>query len=253
MDAEFAAGAALVIGGSGGVGRAICTRLAAAGTNVALTYRQRVEAAKETAADVEGHGREAGIFQLAEPQQANAVVEAAVERFGGIHTIVYAAGPDLTMPYVSEVDVEELRAIVDADVGGFFSIVQSGLQQLREHHGALVVISSSGVRRHPPGDVLSVAPKAAVEAIVRAVAKEEGRYGVRANTVALGVIEAGQFHRGKSRGAFSDEWIAAAKRNTPLRRFGTAEEVAEVAVFLASRRASYVTGNCISVDGGYTV
>ena len=253
MDTEFPAGAALVIGGSGGVGRAICTRLAQAGTDVALTYRNNAEGAKEAAQAVRSAGQEAEVLHLAARPDAAAAIEATVARFGGLHALIYAAGPDLIMPYVSEVEVDQIRAIIDADVGGFFAVLHAALPHLRASHGALVAVSSAGVKRHPPGDVLSVAPKAAIEAIVRAVAKEEGRYGVRANAVALGVIETGQFHRGLDRGDFSPEWVAAAKRNTPLRRFGSAEEVAEVAVFLASTRASYVTGQTIALDGGFTV
>jgi NAD(P)-dependent dehydrogenase (short-subunit alcohol dehydrogenase family) len=92
------------------------------------------------------------------------------------------------------------------------------------------------------------APKAAIEALVRGIAREEGRFGVRANSVALGVIETGIFLRlaGKD---FDQEWVEAARGNTALKRFGTAEEVADAVVFLASARASYVTGQTLVLDG----
>jgi NAD(P)-dependent dehydrogenase (short-subunit alcohol dehydrogenase family) len=100
--------------------------------------------------------------------------------------------------------------------------------------------------------VLSVAPKAAIEALVRGIASEEGRFGIRANSVALGVIEAGIFLRLEGVD-FDPEWVEAARNNTALKRFGTAEEVANAVVFLASARASYVTGQMLVLDGGYSI
>jgi NAD(P)-dependent dehydrogenase (short-subunit alcohol dehydrogenase family) len=112
-------------------------------------------------------------------------------------------------------------------------------------------MTSAGLMRHPQRDILSTAPKAAIEALVRGLAREEGRYGVRANTVALGVIDAGLFHRLEERlpPGFAD----AMRKNTALRRFGTAREAADAAVFLASSVAGFITGHSLVIDGGYAV
>lgn len=88
---------------------------------------------------------------------------------------------------------------------------------------------------------------------MHAIAREEGRFGVRANNVAVGVVDAGMFPKLVESGELSQAWIDAALKNTPLRRFGTPEEIADAAVFLASSRARYVTGQTIFVDGGYTL
>ena len=114
-------------------------------------------------------------------------------------------------------------------------------------------VSSSGLRRFPPGDVLSVAPKGAIEALMRGVAREEGRHGIRANNVAVGVVDAGMFPKLVERGELSQAWVDAALRNTPLRRFGKPGEIADAVVFLASERARYITGQTLFVDGGYTL
>jgi NAD(P)-dependent dehydrogenase (short-subunit alcohol dehydrogenase family) len=132
-------------------------------------------------------------------------------------------------------------------------VVHASLPLLRKSHGSVVFVSSAGLKRFPPGDVLSVAPKGAIEALIRGIAREEGRYGVRANSVAVGVVDAGMFPTLVERGELSQAWIDAAIRNTPLRRFGTAEEIADAVVFLASARARYITGQTLFVDGGYTL
>lgn len=251
--ADFPQGWALVVGGSGGVGGAVCERLAARGSDVALTYRSNLEAAEEAARAVAAHGRRGRAMQLdLGSAEAIDVALGAFDSDGPLHTLVYAAGPRIPMRYVSQLDEETWRGMFDADVHGFFRLVHAALPRLRESAGSLVVVSTAGLRRYVPKDVLSIAPKAAVEALARGVAREEGRFGVRANVVALGVIEAGMFLE-LAEGDLKGTWVDAAKQNTALKRFGTAEEVGEVVAFLASRRARYVTGQVITLDGGYSI
>ena len=250
---EYRAGAAVVFGGSGGVGRAICARLAEAGCDVALTYRTNAAAAEEVAASIRARGRRAEVHAVsAGDERAMTSLFDGAARLGGIHTVVYAAGSDIPMRFVSEVSRVQWREVMEADATGFFDLVHASLPHLRASRGSLVAVTSAGLYRFPSRDVLSVAPKAAIEALVRAIAKEEGRFGVRANCVALGVIEAGIFMR-LSQGELGKDWIDAAHRNTPLRRFGTAEEVADAVRFLSSSRASYVTGQTLVLDGGYSL
>jgi NAD(P)-dependent dehydrogenase (short-subunit alcohol dehydrogenase family) len=256
---EQASGGAIVFGGSGGVGRAVCLRLAEAGHDVELTYRTNATAAEEVTAAIRALGRraEAHAVSAGDEGAIAAFVDGAAARRGGVHTVVYAAGSDIPMRFVSELTREEWRGVMDADATGFFDLVRASLPHLRASRGSIVAVTSAGLYRFPARDVLSVAPKAAIEALVRAVAKEEGRFGVRANCVALGVIEAGIFAR-LSRGdggkaGLGTDWIEAARRNTPLRRFGTAEEVADAVEFLASPRAAYVTGQTLALDGGYSL
>src|SRR5439155_17125365 len=133
-----------------------------------------------------------------------------------------------------------------------FHVVQAVVRRSRDSRGSIVALTSAGLVRHPVRDILSTAPKAAIEALVRGLAREEGRHGVRANSVAVGVIDAGLFQR-LSVAELKADWLEAARRSTPLGRFGSADDVAEAVVFLASRRAAFVTGVQLVVDGGYSV
>jgi NAD(P)-dependent dehydrogenase (short-subunit alcohol dehydrogenase family) len=146
----------------------------------------------------------------------------------------------------------EWREIVHADSDGFFHLMRAALPHLRQAHGSVVAVTSAGLVRHPARDILSVAPKAAIEAVIRGVAREEGRFGVRANSVAVGVVDAGMFQR-LAATDLSPTWVEAAKKNAALQRLGSADDVANAVVFLASARAGYITGQRLTVDGGYAI
>jgi len=250
---EFPEGVAVVIGGSGGVGSAICEGLAEAGTDVVLTYHGNRGAAEEAAEKVRSHGQVARVEQLAttEFDGVKAFFDRVVEECGRIHTIVNATGSNIPMQFIAKVEPETWRKVIDNDVNGFFNVVHASLPHLRKEGGSYVTVTSVGLQRWPDRDVLSVAPKAAIDALMTGIAREEGRYGIRANSVALGVIEAGIFLRLKEKKAFDEKWVEAALRNTALKRFGTPRDVADAVVFLASNRAQYVTGETITLDGGF--
>jgi NAD(P)-dependent dehydrogenase (short-subunit alcohol dehydrogenase family) len=249
----FPAGTAVVIGGSGGIGRVVCERLAQHGTDVALSYRTSTAAAEEACGLVQGAGRRAlsAPLDLRDGEAVAAFFEQAAAAFGPVHTVVFAAGTDIPMVHVSEIAEGDWSRTLDGELTGFFHVVKAALPLMRERGGALVAVTSAGVRRHPPRDVLSTVPKAGMEALIRAVAREEGRFGIRANAVALGVVDAGHFHRVEEQ--LTPEFVEAIKRNTAVRRLGTAREAADAVVFLASSASSYTTGQSLAVDGGYSV
>ena len=113
-------------------------------------------------------------------------------------------------------------------------------------------VSSAGLGKTPPRDALSVAPKAAIDALMRTIAMEEGCHGIRANSVGVGVIEAGIFKRLEAQGVFNDQWKQAVKSALPLGHFGQAEDIAEAVAFFASNRSKYISGQRLFVDGGYS-
>lgn len=255
--ADFATrdGAALVVGGSGGLGLAVVRMLAGRGSAVALTYRSRPDAA----ADAVGAAREWGVratsyrLDLGAGDDAAAVVDRVVADHGGLHTVVYAAGPHVPMRHLSAVAPPAMAAQLAADAAGFFAVVQPALPHLRRTEGSIVAVTTAATARYPVRDGLSSAPKAAVEAIVRALAAEEGRYGVRVNAVGPGMLTDGMAARLIDTGELSEEALAITRRNIPLRRFGTAHDIAEAVCFLASDRAGFISGQKLDVDGGYGV
>ena len=176
-----------------------------------------------------------------------------IKDHGSINTLVNAAGFDIPQKFIGEIDVDLWKGVIDADINGFFNLIKFGLPYLRKSKGSIVFISSAGLFKYPPGDILSVAPKATIEHVLKGIAKEEGVNGVRANSIALGIIETGIFHRlrEEENTFFDDAWHEAVMNTLAIKRFGLPKEVADTAVFLASSKGGYITGHCIPVDGGY--
>jgi NAD(P)-dependent dehydrogenase (short-subunit alcohol dehydrogenase family) len=251
---DFPAGIALVVGGSGGTGQAICRRAAASGSDVAITYRNNRAGAEQAATAVQAAGRTAVLVQcdVADDAGLKQAVDKLAADHGRLHSVFVATGYDLNMRYIADVTPAEWRKVVNDDINGFFNVIYATLPHLRAHGGSYVHVGSAGLLRWPPQDVLSVAPKGAVRELIKGIAKEEGRHNVRANSIAIGVIETGVFLRLKET-TFDQAWHDAVLSTLAIKRYGQPEEVAEMAVFLASARAGYVTGQMIALDGGWSL
>jgi len=255
-DRLFPEGAALVFGGSGGLGGAVALEFARAGSAVALAYHGNRARAEEMAGVIGQTGVETSIVQadLVERSSVEAAIASAVERHGRIHSIVFAAGPLVAQVYMSQVTAQQWREAFAIEVDGFFNVVQAALPHFRAAGGgSFVHIGSAGDRLWPGKDGLSVVPKAANEAFVRGIAREEGRFGIRANSVLVGVIAGGMFDKLDAIGHFDDAWKNATNKALSIKRYGKPAEIGHAAVFLASERAAYITGEQISVSGGFGI
>jgi NAD(P)-dependent dehydrogenase (short-subunit alcohol dehydrogenase family) len=252
-DEMFPDGAAVVIGGSGGIGREVCESFARAGSDVAFTYRSNEQAALEVAQAIAAAGRRPMAIRLdvSDRPGSRAAIDRVAAEFGYIHTLVVATGADISMTYTADIDADEWDRTIGDDLTGFYNVLMPAVPHLRRRGGSVLAMTSAGLLRHPQKDILSVVPKAGVEALVRGIAREEGRHGIRANAIALGVIDTGLFKRLGER--LTPQFIEAMKKNTALRRFGTAEEAADLALFLCSPKAAFITGQSIALDGGYSV
>jgi 3-oxoacyl-[acyl-carrier protein] reductase len=250
----FPDGAVLVVGGSGGVGQSVCLEFARAGTDVAITYHKKKDAAQAVADKVRGLGRKATIHQLTlgDAAQVDAAVAEAAEAHKRLHTVVVAAGTLAQQVLISEMTSQQWHTVIEQDLNGFYNVVRATLPRLKAWGGGSYVhLGSGGHVRWPERDVMSVAPKAAIEALITGIAREEGRHGIRANSVLLGVIEAGMFLELTRQGRFDAVWVEEVQKTLALKRWGKPEEIGYACVFIASDRALYVTGQRIAVTGGY--
>lgn len=240
---------AVVIGGTGALGRVICERLAAEGADIAFTFRTNAKAAADLQGQIAAAGRRCVMQPVAieDDAQVARFFDDAIAAMGRLDTLVYAAGPTFNLGFIAKVASAEWSRVIDADVKGCFNVVRTALPHLRKTKGSIVAVITGAVNRSTPLDILSVAPKAAIQALIRGVAIEEGRFGVRANCLAPGFIDGGLGQvLLESVGA---EQAAALIKAVPLKRMGTPAEIADAAAYLSSAQASYVTGNTLFVTG----
>lgn len=185
-----------------------------------------------------------------DPHAMKDFVDAAAARFEHVHSVVYAAGPHIPMKFLNSITPMEWKSVFDADVNGAFNLVWATLPHLKANGGgALVGVITAAVEKVPMRDICSAAPKAAIEMLFKGIALEEGRFGIRANCVAPGFINAGLGHELIARPGIED-WVAGLRKMLPMKQFGVAQDVADAVVFLLSKHARYVTGQSLAVDGG---
>jgi NAD(P)-dependent dehydrogenase (short-subunit alcohol dehydrogenase family) len=245
---DYPLGCAFVLGGSGQLGQAICRAFARAGVPVALSFHKNEDSGQSVAREL----RQSVASELYcldgsdRPGVIQTLHEVAV-RFGAIHSVVYAGGAGFTPAFFSNTEENVWRDWLAHDLLCAINLAQAAIPHLRATQGSFTSLSTYQCRMIEVRGSPSAISKAAIDAMVRAIAKEEGRYGVRANSVQAGWYEVA----GPLKLIEMMPHLAAEKRRSiPLGRLGAPEELGETVAFLASRRAGFITGVNLTADGG---
>jgi 3-oxoacyl-[acyl-carrier protein] reductase len=234
---------ALVTGGSGGIGASICRRLGAAGHFVYVHGHRGMTAAQSVAGDIIAAGGQAAPvqFDLTDTTATRAAIEKILED-GTIQILVNNAGihDDAVFPGMSS---EQWHRVIDVSINGFYNVTQPlMLPMIRTRWGRIISITSVAALIGNRGQVNYAAAKGALNAATKALSLEVASRGITVNAVAPGIIATDM-----SKGAFDE---AAINNIVPMKRAGTAEEVASLVAYLASQEAAYITGQVISINGG---
>jgi 3-oxoacyl-[acyl-carrier protein] reductase len=228
---------ALVTGGSRGIGRAIAAELANAGAKVVVGYRSGAEEAEGVASEIGGKAVQADV---SDPDEAKRLVDEA----GEVDVLVNNAGVTRDGLLVRMPD-DDWRAVLDTNLGGTFNTCRAASRgMMKRRSGAIVNVSSVVGVHGNPGQTNYAASKAGIIGFTKALARELGSRGVRANVVAPGYIST------RLTNELPDELRQTMLANTPLGRFGEPEDVAGAVRFLCSDAAAFVTGEVLLVDGG---
>ena len=228
---------ALVTGGSRGIGKAIAAELAKAGAQVVIGYRSGADEAEAVASEIGGRTVQADV---SDPEEAKRLVDKA----GEVDVLVNNAGitRDGSLARMSD---DDWRTVLDTNLGGTFNTCRAVARgMMKRRSGAIVNISSIVGVHGNPGQTNYSASKAGIIGFTKALARELGSRGVRANVVAPGYIST------RLTNELPEELQQAMLANTPLGRFGDPEDVAGAVRFLCSDAAAFVTGEVLLVDGG---
>jgi 3-oxoacyl-[acyl-carrier protein] reductase len=247
--AEFQGRAAIVTGGSRGIGRAIVEELARRGAAVAFSYSRNQEMADQVVAAVEAAGGRARAFQadVTDAKAAEEMVKAVKAEFGSVDYLVNNAGITRDK-LIMMMSAEDWDAVIDTNLKGVFNVTKPAVAiMVRQRRGAILNISSISGVVGMAGQTNYSASKAGLIGFTKALAKEVARRSVTVNALALGLIETDMTV------GLAEEYKQKMLEQIPLGRYGSASEVARVAAFLLSEDARYITGQVIQADGGLAI
>jgi NAD(P)-dependent dehydrogenase (short-subunit alcohol dehydrogenase family) len=242
---------AIVTGGSGGIGQAIATALAASGANVAISYSSHPESAKATVKQIEDSGGKAlaVLADVSDPAAVQALFDQAEQAFGPVDILVNCAGIDGNQAKSWEIDPGDWRKVIDVNLFGVFHCSRLALQSMvARRTGVIVNISSVHEVIAWTGYSAYTASKAAVAMMTKTMAQEAAPFGVRVLDVAPGAIQTDI-----NRAVWSDpEQLRDLTGKIPLGRMGKPHEIADLVTVLVSDVGAYVTGTTVFIDGGMT-
>ncbi|MGW7052785.1 3-oxoacyl-[acyl-carrier-protein] reductase [Streptomyces sp. NPDC054887] len=237
---------ALVTGGSRGIGRAVATRLARDGFDVAICYRSDDTAAEQVEKEIRAAGRRALIrrVDVADRVGVRSFVADVEANLGPVSAVVTSAGITRDRPLALMSD-DEWDSVLSTNLDGTYNLLRSVVRSMiRRRTGTVVTLSSVAGVVGNAGQTNYSASKAGIIGLTQALAKEFGRYGVRANAVAPGFIDTEMV------AAVPEAVAKDALARIPMGCFGTPEQVASLVSFLASPQAEYITGQVVRIDGG---
>ena len=234
----------LISGGSRGIGKALCERFSEKGAKVAFIYKSNDEAAKEVAANTGALALKADISISSE---ALAAVNKAYEYLGGFDVLINNAGVSQIKLFTDFSD-EDFSKIINTNLSGTFYLSREVARyMIREQSGRIINVGSMWGKCGASCEVPYSASKAAIRGMTMALAKELGPSSITVNCIEPGLIAT------EMNSSLDDSTVKELCESTPLMRIGTPDDVASLALFLASDSASFITGQCIGVDGGFAI
>lgn len=244
---EFSGKTAIVTGGGRDIGRACAIRLAEGGANVAINYHSSGAGAESAVAEIKAAGGNAFSLQgdMTNADDVARLVSETQSQFGAnIDVLVHVTGGLVARKTIADADIDHWNAVMSLNVTSFFLITKAAVPHMPEGSSIVSFASQAGRDGGGPGAVAYAASKGAVMTMTRGLAKEFGPK-IRVNAICPGMIDT-DFHNTFTK----DEVRKFVANATPLKREGLSVDVANLAAFLASDQAAFMTGNCVDINGG---
>jgi NAD(P)-dependent dehydrogenase (short-subunit alcohol dehydrogenase family) len=242
---SFAGRTALVTGGASGIGFAVARQLAELGAKIAIAD-VNIDGAKIAADKLEGAEVMVVQVDVRDPEDTANMIDAVVARYGKLDILVHSAGVGIEKSFL-ETTAEEWQLLIDIDLSGTFYCAQAAARHMvKNGYGRIINLSSTAGIRGGTGRTAYGAAKGGVIDLTKVMAVELAEYGITAHALAPGAIETelvARMHSAETRRVY--------RAGIPLDRYGTPDETAFCAVFLASEQAGYITGHILGIDGGF--
>ncbi|MFP4641777.1 MAG: 3-oxoacyl-ACP reductase family protein [Chloroflexota bacterium] len=240
---------AIVTGGGRGIGRAVALAFAREGADVLINYRSNDAAANEVVEEIQKLGRKAVAVKadVSSYEDSRSMVEQAVQELGGVDILVNNAG--LSKPaLLLKMDEQTWDQVIDIHLKGTFNCTQAAATHMKENkYGKIINVISTAGLFGTVGQINYASAKAGIIGFTKSASRELGRYSINVNTISMGIITTEMTDKIRGDEKLKETYISRIQ----LGRFGEPEEVAPAFVFLASEDARYITGQVLSVDGGY--